>query len=205
MALSRAKRNSVQVASLRQILPTRRLFTVDEYHTLADIGVLTEDDRVELIDGEILQMPPIGPEHVGNVNWFTNAFSRHFGERAQVSIQNPVRLGLRVEPQPDVAVLKPRPDYYRAELPTPNDVLVLIEIAQSSLEYDRKTKARLYARAGIMEYWIVNLVDREVIVHRDPLRARYRSVQTLRHGNTVAPLAFPDIVISVSDILGTES
>ena len=122
---------------------SRHRFTVDEYHKMAEHGVLTEDDRVELIDGEILDMPPIGSGHSGSVNWFTDAFRGLFGDRAQLSIQNPLRLGLRVEPQPDVMLLRRRPDYYRAGHPGPDDVLLLVEVADSSLSYDRKTKARI--------------------------------------------------------------
>ena len=149
-------------------LPTPHLFTVEEYYRMADVGLLTEDSRVELIDGVIVDMPPIGPGHSGNVNWFTHAFRELFGGAAQLSIQNPLRLGLRVEPQPDVMLLRPRADHYRGSHPGPEDVLLLVEVADSSLTYDRKTKARIYARAGIPDYWIVNLVDGVVEVHRDP-------------------------------------
>jgi Uma2 family endonuclease len=190
---------------LKRVLPAPHRFTVDEYHKMAEIGVLTEDSRVELIDGEIVKMPPIGPEHVGNVNWFTRVFGPALGGRGQLSIQNPVQLGLRVEPQPDVVVLRPRADDYRKALPAPDDVLLLIEIAGSSLTYDRKTKARLYARAGIADYWIVNLVDSVVEVYRNPVRSRYRSVEALKPGDVIRPLAFPDVAIAVSDILGEES
>ena len=197
MAVARSQ----QGALLQRVLPAPHLFTVDEYHKMAEVGLLKEDDRVELIDGEIVEMPPIGPEHVGNVNWFTDVFAQLFGGHAQLSIQNPVRLGLRVEPQPDVMLLRRRADYYRTSLPEPPDVLLLVEVAHSSLDYDRKTKARIYARAGIQEYWIVNLIDHEIIVHRDPARTRYRSVRVFRRGEEIRPLAFPDVSIAVSDVL----
>src|SRR5688572_15668087 len=100
-------------------LPAPHLFTVDEYYRMAEVGLLTEDSRVELIDGVIVDMPPIGPGHAGNVIWFTNAFRGLFGDHAQLSVQNPVRLGLRVEPQPDVMLLKPREDHYRRSHPGP--------------------------------------------------------------------------------------
>jgi Uma2 family endonuclease len=172
---------------------------------MAEVGLLTEDSRVELIDGVIVDMPPIGPGHSGNVNWFTDVFRELFGGAAQLSIQNPLRLGLRVEPQPDVMLLRIREDHYRTSHPGPEDVLLLIEVADSSLTYDRKTKARIYARAGITDYWIVNLIDGVIEVHREPERARYRSVQVLKRGDGLQPLEFPDISVAVSDILGEAS
>lgn len=192
-------------APSERALPAPHLFTVDEYYRMAEIGLLTEDSRVELIDGVIIDMPPIRPGHSGNVIWFTDAFRELLGGLAQLSIQNPVRLGLRVEPQPDVMLLRPRADHYRTSHPGPEDVLLLVEVADSSLTYDRKTKARIYARAGIADYWIVNLVGSALEVHRDPARSRYRSVQVLKHGDVLHPLAFPDVSIAVSDILGEES
>ena len=191
-------------APMERVLPAPHLFTVDEYYRMVDAGLLTEDSRVELIDGVIVDMPPIGPGHSGNVIWFTGALQELFGGFAQLSIQNPLRLGLRVEPQPDVMLLRPRADHYRTSHPRPDDVLLLVEVADSSLTYDRKTKARVYARAGIADYWIVNRVDFAVEVYRDPARSRYRSVQVLKRGDGIQPLAFPDVSIAVSDILGDE-
>jgi Uma2 family endonuclease len=111
-------------------------------------------------------------------------------------------LGLRTEPEPDVVLLQPREDDYRGKMPTPDDVLLLVEVAESSLAYDRQTKAALYAKAGIQEYWIVNLVDREIIVHRDPSRSRYRKVQVLKHDDSIAPVAFSDVSLAISELLG---
>ena len=181
-------------------LPRHR-FTVDEYHKMAENGVLTEDDRVELIDGEIVDMAPIGERHFGHVNRFNHVFSRTFEDRAIVHIQNPVRLSPHREPEPDVVLLKPREDFYDSVMPTPADVLLLVEVADSSLEYDRDTKVPLYAGAGIFEYWLVNLVDDLILVYRDPTPSGYRSVQVLRLGDRIQPLAFPDITIAVSDVL----
>jgi Uma2 family endonuclease len=179
----------------------RHKFTVDEYHKMAENGVLTEDDRVELIDGEIIDMAPIGELHFGHVNRFNAVFSRRFVDRAVVHIQNPVRLGSHREPQPDVVLLKYREDYYQARMPTPEDVLLLVEVADSSLDYDRHTKIPLYSEAGILEYWIVNLVEDHILVYRNPGPAGYGVVQVLRRGDTICPLAFPDVEIAVSDLL----
>lgn len=180
---------------------SRHRFTVDEYHKMAENGVLTEDDRVELIDGEIIDMAPIGELHFGHVNRFTHVFVQAFGGRAVLHIQNPVRLGPRREPQPDVTLLKPRDDYYAARMPTPDDVLLLVEIADSSLDYDRNTKVPLYAEAGIVEYWLVNLVDDVILVYRDPSPTGYGVVQVLRRGDTIRPVSFPEVEIAISDVL----
>ena len=179
----------------------RHKFTVDEYHKMAENGVLTEDDRVELIDGEIIDMPPIGELHFGHVNRFNRVFSQEFVGRAVVHVQNPVRLGRHREPQPDVVLLKLRDDDYDARMPTPEDVLLLVEVADSSLDYDRNTKIPLYSEAGILEYWIVNLVDEHILVYRDPGPTGYGVVQVLRRGDTIRPVSFPDVEIAVSDLL----
>jgi Uma2 family endonuclease len=179
----------------------RHLFTVDEYHKMAEVGLLTEDDRVELIDGEIIEMAPIGELHFGHVNRFTHVFNRAFRDRAVLHIQNPVRLGLRREPQPDVTLLRLRDDFYAARMPTPEDVLLLVEIADSSLDYDRNTKVPLYAEAGILEYWLVNLIDDQIIVYRDPGPSGYGVVEVFRRDDAIRPLAFPDVEIAVSDVL----
>jgi Uma2 family endonuclease len=133
---------------------------------------------------------------------FNHVFNRTFGDRSIVHIQNPVRLGRHREPEPDVVLLKPRDDFYRSKMPTTEDVLLLVEIADSWLEYDRDTKARLYAEASIVEYWPVNLVDRLILVYRDASPAGYGSVQIVRPGDSIRPIAFPDVAIAVSDVLG---
>ena len=183
------------------VAPTRRLFTVHEYHKMGEMGLLTQDERIELIEGEILVMPPIGEGHFGNVNRFTDQFYVFRG-RAVIHVQNPVRLGLRNEPEPDVTLLRYREDFYSGKFPEPEDVLLLVEVADSSLGYDRNTKLRLYAEAGIVEYWIVDLVHSELIVYRDPSDGEYRSMQRLSRDQTVAPVAFSDVPLAVSDLLG---
>jgi Uma2 family endonuclease len=180
---------------------SRHRFTVDEYHRMAENGVLTEDDRVELIDGEIIDMAPIGIGHIGHVNRFARVFGRLLGDLATVSPQNPVRLGPRLEPQPDVAVLRFRSDDYAGLMPTPEDVLLLVEVAESSLAYDRDVKGPMYARAGIPELWIVNLIGHEILVYRDPSPEGYRTLQAARPGDILRPLVFPDVEIAVSDVL----
>ena len=150
----------------------RRRFTVDEYHRMAEAGILGEDDRVELIEGEIVYMSPIGGRHIACVNDLNGLLVPREGEGAIVSIQNPVRLGDHVEPEPDVTVLRWREGYRAGEMPTAADVLLLIEVADSSLNYDRQVKLRLYARALIPEVWIVNLQDRSIELYTGPSSGR---------------------------------
>ena len=180
----------------------RRRFTVAEYERMGRAGILHEDDRVELIEGEVLQMAPIGDRHAGRTNRLNGVFGRIFGDAAVLAIQNPIELGPFSAPQPDVVLLRPRPDYYESDTPQPADVLLLVEVADTSLEYDRDVKGPLYARAGIPEYWLVELDGDRLLVYREPSPDGYRLVRTLRRGESVAPLALPDRQIPVSDILG---
>jgi Uma2 family endonuclease len=182
--------------------PLRRLFTASEYHTMLEAGILKEDDRVELIEGEILQMPPIGSYHMGGVNRLNALFTSLLGRRAVVSVQNPFRLSDLSEPQPDLLILRFRDDFYSEQLPAPADVLLLIEVADSSLEFDRRIKAGLYARHGIPEVWLQDLKNGALLVYRDPSPQGYRDVKILHRGDRLSLLAFPDIVIEVDAILG---
>ena len=132
-------------------LLTKRRFTVEEYDRIAEAGVLTEDDRVELIDGAIVMMAPIGARHAGTVNYLTRLWTSRLGERAIVQVQNLVRLDLYSKPQPDIALLRPRGDFYRAAHPGPEDVLLVVDVADTSTEADRRVKMPLYARAAVRE------------------------------------------------------
>jgi len=182
----------------------RRRFTVEDYHRMGEAGILSEDDRVELIEGEIVEMTPVGSRHAGCVNRLVRLFHRTVGDRALVSVQNPVRLGQHSEPQPDVALLKPRADFYAASHPGPGEVLLLVEVVESSAHYDREVKVPLYARAGIQEVWLVDLTKGCVEVHRNPAGASYAEVLRLRRGDRLAPAAFPDAVAAVEDVLGPD-
>ena len=181
---------------------TKRRFTVSEYHQMAHVGILTEDDRVELIDGEIVVMTPIGHRHAASVNRCNRLLSRCVEDAAVVSIQNPVRLDEHNEPQPDVALLRPRPDFYASGHPTPADVLLIIEVADTSVEADRQVKLPLYARGGIPEAWLVDLQLDVITIYRDPTPDGYRTSWTVGRGEWIAPLAFPKCTIAVTDILG---
>jgi len=180
---------------------TRRRFTVDEYYRMAEVGIFSEDDRVELIEGEIVEVVPIGSPHAGVVTRLNFLFSRLVGDRAIISPQNPLRLSPYSEPLPDLMLLCPRPDFYTTAHPRPDDVLLLVEVADASTEYDRRIKVPLYARSGVREVWLVRLRDGVVEVCRDPTPEGYREVQMVRRGDRLSPLALPDVALSADDIL----
>jgi Uma2 family endonuclease len=182
-------------------LQTRR-FDVDEYHRMAAAGILRREDRVELIEGEIVETTPIGRRHLGAVDYLTRRFVQGCGDRAIVRVQGAIRLNRHSEPEPDLLLLNPRPDFYRGGDAGPSDVLLLVEVAETSLDYDRGVKAILYGRVGIPEVWVVDLPGERVEVCRGPATEGYREVQNRGRGEQVAPAAFPDLAIAVSEILG---
>lgn len=181
---------------------TRHRFTVEEFHQMAQAGILSEDDRVELLEGEIVEMTPIGSRHAACVNRLNRLFSEGIGGRAIVSVQNPVRLSEHSEPQPDLTLLKPRPDFYAAAHPGPKDVLLVVEVAETSSDYDRQVKITLYAQAGVPEAWLVDLGGNTIAVYRKPSSGGYGEVRQVRGGQRIALEAFPDLGLSVADILG---
>jgi Uma2 family endonuclease len=182
------------------IEPSHRRFTVRDYHRMAEVGILTEDDRVELVDGEIVQMTPIGGRHVACVNRLTRLLIRHTGEDATVSVQNPVQLAEDQEPQPDVAVIRARS--YGDVLPGARDVLLLIEVADTSLGYDRARKLPLYARAGLAESWLVDLQGEAIERHTNPVGGTYRLTLRAGRGEEIASLAVPGLVLRADEVLG---
>jgi Uma2 family endonuclease len=179
----------------------KRLFTCDEYETMLVAGILSEDDRVELIEGEILQMSPIGSPHAGSINSLNALFSRLAG-RAVLSVQNPLRLNDISEPQPDFVLLRPRADFYRESHPRPEDVLLVVEVADASLVFDRRVKAPLYGMNGIVELWIIDLAGRSIEVYRQPSVRGYLEVRRHDRGSSLGVLAFPELELSVAEILG---
>lgn len=182
--------------------PTKRKLTADEYQRMGEIGLFHEDEHVELLDGEIYEMVPVGDDRIGTVNWVNFHFGRLVGDRALMSVQNPIRISDFSEPQPDIAVLRPRADFYRGGKARAEDILLLIEVARSSLDYDRLTKLPRYAAAGIREVWIVNLVDSQVEVYREPAGDRYTVTGVHGRGEALAPSALPDVAVQVEEILG---
>ena len=180
------------------VIPERRRFTIEEYEKMVQTGILAQDDRVELIDGEVIEMSPIRDPHVAAVIHLTHLLVRGVGERALVQVQGPVRVPLRSVPQPDLAILRPRS--YKREGARPADLLLVVEVADTSLRYDSTVKLRLYARAGISEYWIVDVNTETVNVYRAPARDQYAEHRHVTHGETIAPLAFPDVAILIDSI-----
>jgi Uma2 family endonuclease len=166
---------------------TRRPITVTEYHRMGEVGILGERDRVELIEGELVAMSPIGSYHQGTVNRLNHSLVQAIGERAIVSVQGTVRLDDLTEPDPDFALLMPRPDFYREAHPGPSDVLLLIEVADTSLNYDRAVKRALYARHGISELWIIDLSAGEVEVCRQPGADGYAAVTRVGRDEDLEP------------------
>jgi Uma2 family endonuclease len=191
-------------SALAEWSPTPWRFTVDDYHRMGVTGILHEDDRVELVDGEVLLMAPISDPHMGGVIRLTDLFTQRLGTRVLLSVQNAIRLSPRSEPQPDIALLRRRPDFYTTGKPTPADVYLLIEVSDSTLRYDRDEKVPLYARAGIPELWLLDLQNDRLRVYRDPDNGEYRSVLVVLRGMTVAPFAFPDVTLMVDEVLGDQ-
>jgi Uma2 family endonuclease len=183
--------------------PHHRLhrFTVREYHRMGEVGILHEDERVELIDGEIVEMTPIGSPHAACVDRLNRLFSSALADRAQVRVQSPVRLDDANEVQPDISLLRMKATSYADAHPGPDDVLLVVEVADTSLEFDRTTKLSLYARFGIQEVWLVNLPDSCVEVHRRPTGKTYRTRALHSEGESCQPEAFTDVSLRVDDII----
>ena len=186
----------------QQAARRRRRFTGHEYHRMAEAGILHEDDRVELIDGEVVEMSPIGGRHARCVIELTRLLAPLISDQVLLSIQNPIRLGEYYEPQPDVTVLRPSERYRAGELPEPQDVLLLIEVSDTSLYYDRDAKLPLYARAGIPEVWIVDLAGQALERHTEPAEDGYRLVRQARRGEMLESIKLPALTLSVDAVLG---
>jgi Uma2 family endonuclease len=194
----RTERSGVMAVEVERV---RRLFTVEEYQRMGAAGIFGPEERVELIDGEIFEMSPIGPRHAGTVMNLNRLLVQGLGDRAWVSPQNPVVIAPRSQPQPDLQVLRQRTVHYSAAHPTEADVLLAIEVADSSVRFDRTVKQRLYARAGIVEFWLVDTNAGRIDVHRGPAGDRYADIRSAARGQTVSPQAFPDLILSVDAIL----
>jgi Uma2 family endonuclease len=181
----------------------KKLLTSAEYMSLYEQGVFTEDDRVELIEGEVVPKIMVGPLHVGRVGRVHRFLHRRLGDRALVVSQGTVLLSEISMPEPDFVILRWRDDFYESRHATPADMLALIEVADSSLSFDRGRKLRIYAAARVQEYWVLNLVDHVLEVFRQPgpHPSGYASVATYRRGDRIAFLAFPDLDIAVEELL----
>jgi len=179
---------------------TPHRYSVDEYEQLIDTGYFQHNDRVELIRGEIREMSPIGDRHAGCVNLLAHELWQRIAARAIVSNQNPIVL-VDSEPEPNLALLRFKPDFYKSGKPRARDVLLVIEVSESTLKFDREIKAPLYAEANIPEYWIINLVEGCVEVYRRPSAQGYADVQTLTAGDEIEIPGFSGQPLSVSELL----
>ena len=183
------------------IVAPRYRFTAEKYHQLAAVGVLCENERVELLDGVIIDMQPIGPSHAACVRRLTHCFEQANRDRWVTGVQNPVCIGGYDEPQPDLLLLQPRPDFYTSKHPEPADVFLLVEVSDSTLLIDREDKLPIYAHAGIAEVWIVNLPERVVEVYASPVNGAYAQTRRVLPGGALAPAAFPDAEIDTAALL----
>lgn len=183
------------------LAPAQHRFTVEEWDRLGQLGFFGEDDRVELVDGEIVDMTPIGDRHAACVIRLTRLFSAQVGDDALVSVQGPVRLSEHSEPQPDLALLRFRDDDYASAKPTSSDVLLVVEVADTSLRYDRDRKASLYGRSGIPECWVVDLTSDQVLVFTQPSPDGYQTSVVSRPGEMLVPQLLPAVTMATSAVL----
>lgn len=162
---------------------TRHRFSVEDFHRMVEAGILSEDDRVELLEGEVVELSPVGKRHMATVKKLMDAFFPLQARRqALLQVQDPLRLSPDTEPQPDLAILRFREDFYAEKIPEAEDALLVIEVAESSLDYDLKVKLPLYARAGVPEVWVVDLEGRRVYIFRKPEGGAYRVAETVEGG-----------------------
>lgn len=181
----------------------RRRFTLEEYHRMGEAGILDEDERVELIDGEIVEMTPIGPGHASIVARLNHVFAARLGDRALIWAQNPVTFRRqRSELQPDIVLLPPRPDFYRSGHPEPADTLLVIEVMDSSVARDRRVKLPIYARSGVREVWLIDVTGENVEVCRDPTARGYLDRRVIDRSGSLGPQAVPDVTFRVVDLIG---
>jgi Uma2 family endonuclease len=180
----------------------KRPTTVAEYHRMARARVFGPDERVELLEGEIYQMPPIDPQHASKVKGLNYYFIRALGDAYVIGVQDPIQLDENSEPQPDISVLRWRADRYANAHPVPADVLLVVEVADSTVRSDRKHKIPLYARAGIPEAWLVNIPGRRVELHAEPVNGVYQIVRVFQRGETVQAYTLPQLSLAVDEILG---
>ena len=179
----------------------RHRLSVNDYHRMGQAEIFARDARVELINGEIIDMTPIGSEHAGLVKHLNRLFSAAVGERAIVSVQDPITLGQDSEPEPDLALLVPRDDFYVNAHPRAEDVLLIVEVADSSLQLDREIKMPLYARHGIPEVWLINVKDRSITVFQDASQGGYRQYFSPTELSSIEPLKLAGISIDMSMLL----
>ena len=182
-----------------------RLWTVRDYHRMVEAGILHPDERVELIEGQIIRMSPKGTAHEAAITRLERILRKQLGDRVIIRLQSPIQLNDHSEPEPDVAVVQPDPLDYEDHHPTPLEAYLLIEVADSSFKFDCETKARLYARSGIADYWVLDVKHRQLHVFRSPNQDGYQDHDTLGETERLALLSFSDITVSVAEMFGRAS
>jgi Uma2 family endonuclease len=191
----------MEVTRRERMLVEKRHFSVFEYHRMAEARVLSEDDRVELIGGEVVKMAPIGSRHAACVCRLTELFSRRTGSEVIVWVQNPVQLDESSELQLDVALLKRRDNFYAESHPSPSDVLLVVEVADTSVRYDQRLKLPLYARAGITEAWLIDLPGNTIETYTEPVNGRYQKSERVSRGETLVSQTIAGVRLAVDDVL----
>ena len=181
----------------------RRRFTIEEYHRMDEVGIFHENERLELIEGEIFEMSPIGRLHASTVDRITHVFFRRLADRVGIRIGGPVMLTELVsEPQPDVTLLVARPDFYASGHPAASDIILVVEVMDSSVAFDHRVKLPLYARAGVAEVWLVNVNTRRIEGYRRPEQAGYVESRVFQEDDLLSIQAFPDVTFTVRELLG---
>lgn len=203
--MGEVKKMNQSAFSIKHSPPLRRI-SVSEYHKMGEAGIFSEDERIELIDGVIIEMSPIGSEHAATVKKINRLFSSNLSSnKAMIGIQDPVILDDGTEPQPDVTLLKPRDDAYASGHPRPEDILLIVEVADTTVEEDRTVKLPRYAACGIPEMWLVNIPERKIEAYHTPVgeggNAGYKVRVEYREGDTLSPETFPNVKIDVAEVL----
>jgi len=180
----------------------RRRFTVQQYERMVEAGVIRPDERVELLDGEVVEMPPIGPPHASRVDRCTIYLGRVLGPDLGIRVQSPLRLSDLSMPEPDLTILRWRDDFYESQHPTAADVLLLVEVGDTSARFDRELKLPLYAAGSVGEVWLLDVGARAISICRDPHPDGYQTLATAHHGDLLRPTALPGIVVGAADLLG---
>jgi Uma2 family endonuclease len=183
---------------------TTRKFTVEEYEKMSVQGIIKPDEKVELIRGEIIKMSPMGTRHAACIYRLTQLFSRKFADLILLGVQNPIRLNDNSQPEPDLSLLIPRSDFYVSAHPQPEDIYLIIEVSDSTLDYDRNSKIPLYAEANIKEVWLVNLQEECLEVYRYPVNGIYQSIQKYEGEESIFVESFPEIELTLGEILGNK-
>ena len=194
-------RTVVELEKVSLIVPKR--FRVEDFRKMTEVGILPEESGWEIIDGYLIDKMSIGSKHAGTVNRLNQTLVFLLGRKAVVAVQNPIHIDDYNEPEPDIALLKPREDFYAESLPAPQDVLLLIEVSGSTIEYDRDIKKTLYAEAGIAEFWLVNLKENTVERYSLPKNGNYRLAEILEFGETIKAGTIENLELKIEEILGS--